>query len=64
MLVEMALRRIHHKVCDKHVFERLDGLAARVFVDVANDEIVIVIVSTGERGSFKLIRPLPSDDPK
>src|SRR6266851_5666925 len=60
MLVEMALRRIHHKVRDKHVFERLDRLAARVLVDVADREILVVIIFAGERGRFETHSPAPS----
>src|SRR6266851_5463697 len=53
MLVEMALRRVHHEVRDEHVFERFDRLAARVFVDVADREILVVIIFAGERGRFE-----------
>ncbi len=48
VLVEMALRRVHHQVGDQYVVDLADGLAARVLVNVAEVEVLEIIVAAGQ----------------
>src|SRR5258708_26363100 len=46
--VEMPCGRIHHHVGNVRVFTRKNGLSAHVLIDIADDEILEVIVVPGQ----------------
>ena len=45
MLVEVALSRIHHLQGNEHVIHLSNGAAAGMFVDIADDKVLEVVVA-------------------